>query len=187
MSEISASAIGTMRYAVGEAATIRAYNYNGVEGMTLARLIMAFSFRRAAQTEQTCVNVMNQLALETDRLTDLSNAAKFLLADGKETFGRWEKGKWTAADKSGVRDFLVRIKPELDKSLPAKLGNEPYKVQMAAWEQIRTLLIECNASNELTTVELQTAVNRRDVVYNTVSSTITGLGKSSIACAMKLK
>lgn len=180
MSEISATAIGTLRYAPEGAATIRAYNYNGVEGLTLAQLIMAFSFRRAAQTEQTCVNAMNQLSLGADRLTALSDAAQFVLADGAKTFGRWSK--W-----ADVRAYLVKIGIEA-KILPEKIGGSTaHKEIMAIYEAIRTKLTECNASNDTLAVGLQTSVNRRDVVYNTATSSITGLGQSAIACAMKLK
>ena len=180
MSEISASAIGTLRYAPEGAATIRAYNYNGVEGLTLAQLIMAFSFRRAAQTEQACVNAMNQLALGADRLLDLSDAAQFVLADGQKKFGRWEK--W-----SDVRAFLVKVGVD-EKNLPKSIGGStPHKEIMAVYELIRTKLTECAASNDTLAIELQTSVNRRDVVYNTATSTIAGLGQSAIACAMKLK
>lgn len=180
MSEISATAIGTLRYAPEGAATIRAYNYNGVEGLTLAQLIMAFSFRRAAQTEQTCVNMMNQLSLGADRLTTLSDAAQFVLANGQKQFGRW--GKW-----SDVRAFLVKVGVD-EKNLPQVIDrNTSHKEIMAVYELIRTKLTECNASNDTLAVELQTSVNRRDVVYNTATSSIAGLGQSAIACAMKLK
>lgn len=180
MSEISATAIGTLRYAPEGAATIRAYNYNGVEGMTLAQLIMAFSFRRAAQTEQSCVNAMNQLSLGADRLADLSDAAQFVLANGAKPFGRWKS--W-----ADVRAYLVKI-GVAEKNLPKTIGNgSSHKEIMAIYELIRTKITECSASNDTLAVELQTSVNRRDVVYNTATSTISGLGQSSIACAMKLK
>ena len=133
MSEISASAIGSLRYAVGSAATVRAYNYNGVEGLTLAQLIMAFSFRRAAQTEQTCVNMMNQLSLGADRLTTLSDAAQFVLSNGQKKFGRW--GKW-----SDVRAFLVKV--GVDKAaLPETIDDKtPHAKIMGAYEQVRIKL-----------------------------------------------
>lgn len=186
MSEISAATVCRLRYAPEGAAAVRAYNYNGVEGLTLAQLMMACSFRRAAQTEQACVNAMNQLSLSSDRLADISHAAQFVLqfvqSGAPKSFGRWSK--W-----SDVRAFLVNIGLQDDKTaLPEKL--EPgtsYSTVMGIYEQIRPKLTECNSTNETQVVELQTAVNRRDVVYNTVSSTITGLGKSALACAMRLK
>ena len=182
MSEISATAVCRLRYAPEGAAPVRAYNYNGAEGLTLAQLVMACSFRRAAQTEQACVNAMNQLSLASDRLTDLSHAAQFVLANATQPFGRW--GNW-----SDVRAFLVKIGLKDDpEALPRAIGEKTaHSTIMGIYEQIRPKLTECNATNETLVVELQTSVNRRDVVYNTVSSTITGLGKSSLACAMKLK
>ena len=90
---------------------------------------------------------------------------------------------------SVVRAFLVKIGLQDDpEALPGAIGEKTaHSTIMGIYEQIRPKLTECNATNETLVVELQTSVNRRDVVYNTVSSTITGLGKSSLACAMKLK
>lgn len=180
MGEIITTSIGTLRYAPAGSEQILAYNYNGAEGLTLARLIMAFAFRRAVQNELSCVVAMNRLSIETDRLDDLSGCARYVVTGGTDTSG----GKWANWDQ--VSACLRKVNSAIQ--LPATFGpGTPYTEKMAIYEEIRTMLTNCNVANEKLGLDLQTAVSRRDITYNLSTSTIASLGKSTRVSAAQLK
>ena len=172
MSEISISSIGTLRYAPEGAEGIRAFNYNGVKEMTLGQMVMALCFRRAAQIEETCVCTMNRLSLGTEQLELLSGYAKEVLAGNVSLYN------------STIKPYLLKLKVDADV---LNAGISSYQTKMDVYEQIQMKMAELDTDNSRLNVDLQSQLGRRDVVYNTSSSSILGFGKSAIACAAALK
>ena len=180
MSEISISSIGTLRYAPAGAADVRAFNYNGVKEMTLGQLMMALCIRRGAQLEELCVNAMNRLSLGTDQLERLTGYAQEVLNGNNDLY--------VSTIRPYLIDHLDFKSDDLLASLDAFTDHpDAYQNRMAVYEQMQSKLAMLDTDNSRLAVDLQTAVGRRDVTYNTASSTVLGLGKSALACANALK
>ena len=162
MAEIYAEAIGASRYAPESCAHIELYGYNGAERLTLGQLINAVVVRRCALLERHSVLEMNMVAVDSDRIERLGQHASAILAQSSD---------WASIRNELIADFGVE-----DSSLPDAINS--YNKRMQAFEAVKQKIEECNSSVDRTVIELQTAVSRRDAMYNLATTICSHLGKS---------
>ena len=168
MAEIFLETIGTNRYAPEGADAITLFDYNGAEGLTIGQLLNAICIRRGVYQEKQAVLVMNRLSVETEKLSHLAEITDRILE---------AKGDWNAADF----DFLTKDLEIAAKDLPDRL--DTYQKRMKAFELARQKLQEINGSVERISIQLQSAISRRDVIYSIATMTVQHLGKSMVQTA----
>jgi len=172
MGEVSATAIGTFREAPSGSSRIELYNYNGSEDMTVAQLIMAISIRCSAIYERQSVVQMNMMSRGVDNIELLSGYGDSILAGDND--------KW----KSTIRNALKNTFKVKDSALPAEINT--YSDRMAAMEQIQQLLTQENSDVDRIAIEAETAINRRDSVYDMATQCVTHFGGSLMTAATNM-
>lgn len=162
MAEIYAEAIGANRYAPESCANIELYGYNGAERLTVGQLVNAVVVRRCALIERHSVLEMNMIATDSGRIERLGALASDILASS---------ANWASIRSELIADFGVE-----DSSLPDVISS--YNKRMQAFEAVKQKIEACNSSVDRTVIELQTAVSRRDAMYNMATTICSHLGKS---------
>lgn len=202
MSEISATSIAVNRYAAEGSDRIYLYNYNGCEEMTIPQLVNAICVRSAAYLERSSAVQMNVLTQGSDTLERLTYYAEWVLdgVDSEANAKAWE-AKWKDRRKGfdSVRptykemtEFLQGLGVEglpdvstwTDAQDAAKIAElTAPKAKMTYYTYMEQQIMNVNAANDRVAVELQTAISRRDAVYDIATTVVTHFGKSSINTA----
>ena len=166
MSQILIESLGTSRYAP---VNINAYQYNGLEGISLGQLIMAVCCRRAAAIEAQSVVKMNQLTSTTEFLNEASAVAQRIFTSGASTI--------SGADREFIQNEMkIKLSEE-------EIKIDTYDRRMALFAKIKGKLDDATNESQEQTIALQSLVSRRDVTYNTSAATVKALMQSAMSQA----
>lgn len=165
MTAITQTQISINRYAPADVASVNLYNYNGAEGLTLGQLISAVCIARGAELERGTVTLMNSVASTTGRLRTLADYANEVVAG---------TSNWAA-----IRGFCISQCGIAADSLPTAV--EGYNDRMLAFNAMRTKMDDLTSVAQQTALDLQSTINRRDVVFGTATNTLLALTKSMMA------
>ena len=167
---ITATAIGTNKYAAEGVNDVLLYNRGDAQGLTLAQLIASVCFSAAAVNERQSVVKMNMMNAGTEKL---DKAAEWFsqVADGT---ANWAQAKAFCINTLGI--------PE--SGLPADLNSYANRVNAA--KAMKEKMDQLAQTQQEDMVDLQTMVNRRDVAYTTSTNIITSIGSSAMANASNL-
>lgn len=202
MSEILATTVAVSRYAPRGANAVEVFSYAGCEGMSFGQLVMAICCRRGAVTEAQAVNAMNRLTQSSSWLDALSSVAQQLVNVATSLNAVADLGtsgyacRNTKAYPVTLIDFL-KDECGIDASHLYKLDNDGkpttellditvYANRMAVFDQLKTVLDAATRQSQQDTIELQTLVSRRDIAFNTSSTTVKALGQSMGNTAARL-
>ncbi len=169
---ITATTIALNRYAPEGCEKIELYSYNGVDELTFAQLMMAFSFKRAALLEHESVTLMNRITTNADMLETLSQYGKDIMLGADCT--NWPEIKKYLKEKCGVT-----------ADLPATVA--AYNDMMNAFEALKTKLEDYATVSDRLAISLQTCVSRRDTIYNLSTQTILHYASAMNSTAARLR
>ncbi|MBR5457129.1 MAG: hypothetical protein IKV56_00045 [Kiritimatiellae bacterium] len=156
---ISVSEIGAKLYSVGNA-----------DGLTFAEMIAAVSVRTAAAYEAASLAKMNMMSFSAEKIRRISGCIS-AIASG--TLTDWESERAFLEIEVGVAN------------LPEKLDGHPARI--AAIDAIKASLDALTHKAQEDMIDMQTLINRRDMVFNVSSSVVrvTGLSKMNTAAHLR--
>ena len=147
--------------------SIRLYNSDLAQGLTLTQLVQQVCIRAAAVGEAQSVLKMNAMTSESQRLSEAADWLKQIV-DGT--------ANWTKA-----KDFLVGKMGIPERTLPSTLtinGKPYYNYQMQAAKALQDKMNVLAQTQQEDMIDLQTLVNRRDVAYSTASGVVRSNGQT---------
>ena len=166
---IELSQIATNRYAPEGSQAIKLYSTETASGLTLAQLIAAVCIRTAGALEEQSVAKMNMMSFGTEILEKASDYMR-QIAEGN--MSGWEEAKSYLADTVGV------------VGLPDDIGSYDKRMQAVNAIKERLEILTQQAQEDM--IDMQTLINRRDMVFNTSSNVVKAVGNSKLNAASKM-
>ncbi|MCR5413960.1 MAG: hypothetical protein K6F50_04450 [Kiritimatiellae bacterium] len=159
---IEKTEIAVNRYAPSGAESISLYSNGLASGLSLGQLIASTCLRTAAALEAQSIVKMNIVSKGSATLDEASTWLERLAAG---------RANWSLA-----RAFLTGTMGIAASDLPSSVDS--YDDRMAAIAALKSKMDLLAQQQQQDVIDLQTAVNRRDVAYSTSSNTIRALGVS---------
>ena len=156
---ISVSEIGGNLYSIGS-----------VEGLTFAQMIAAVSVRAAAAYEAASLAKMNMMSFSAEKIRRISDCIS-AIASG--TLASWAKERAFLESEVGL------------PNLPEK--RDGYPACMAAIDAIKASLDALTHKAQEDMIDMQTLINRRDMVFNVSTSVVRATGLSKMNTAAHLR
>ncbi len=154
--------IATNRYAPQGSDAINLYNRDGAEGLTIGQTVMSVCLQAAAASENQSVVKMNIITGGSDVLATAADWMESILSG--------------SADWSQARTFITGTLGVASSSLPD--GIDTYEKRMQVVSAMKSKMDLLAQQQQQDMIDLQTAVNRRDVAFATSSNTVRALGTS---------
>jgi len=182
-SAISFEQIGTNRYAPEGANAIVLFSFNGVDGLTLAQLVMAVCIRQACLVEDQSVLKMNQVNSSAAYLDVLAQVGSYVMAHSSlDATLDLTKTSYIPRhlDEIGMkptyRDFIaVEVGIGYD-ALPENVRDINDKTLV--FDFLESDMSKYSTDNEEQMIDLQSYLSRRDSTYNASSSIVKRLGQT---------
>ncbi len=153
---------------------INLYQMNNSGPLTLAQLVAAVCFYRAAILERRSTLQMNRLTQTTGLLNSMSNVLNQVFQENAQygTTARLAEGYTPRRVPVGcsIETFLKQECQIEAQSLPGSLGDATSR--LTAFDAIRRRMDTLNTQSQQETIDMQSTVNWRDVTYNLSSGTI---------------
>ncbi|MBR0459986.1 MAG: hypothetical protein IJJ26_12170 [Victivallales bacterium] len=174
MSGINIETIRTNPNAPSGFNAVNMYSVNDSELLTLAQLVAAVCFFRAATLEARSVIQMNQLQSNTGLLDTMSNVVHQMIEENAsyETPTRFAEGyrPKKVSTTATVYEFLTQECGIDSAALPGALSSSTNR--LAAYDTLRRKMDAVNTLSQQRTIDLQSTVNWRDVTFNMSSGII---------------
>lgn len=166
---IEANQIAVNRYAPERSRAINLYSTGTAENLTLGQLVAAVCIRTAGALEDQSVNKMNMMNSGTEIL---DKASEYMRQIAENTLGNW------AEARSYLSGTLGAV------GLPDDLST--YERRMQAVDAVKARLDALTQQAQEDMIDMQTLINRRDMVFNTSSNVIKSMGNAKTNAAAKM-
>ncbi len=164
---------------------VNMYSVNGSEPLTLAQLVAAVCFRRAAALEARSVLQMNKLQSNTGLLDTMANVVKQMIEENASysTRARFAEGyrPKKVSTTATIYQFLTQECGIDASAIPSSLTSTTDR--LSAYDALRRKMDAVNTQSQQQTIDLQASVNWRDVTYNMSSGILTRNGTTGMNMA----
>jgi len=184
MSAITMEPIATSRYAPEGSNAIYTYSFSAQTDLRLGQLIMAICIQRAAADEQLAVNASNRMNRDARKMAATANVLEQVVSGNAswETSIDITSSGYTPTKVAADASILEFLEKEIGVTgLPASLSSEADRFKAA--DKIKVEVDRLNRAAEMDSVQVQSALSRRDVEYRSAASTVYGLGQAGLTTA----
>lgn len=165
---IELNQIATNRYAPEGSQAINLYSTATADDLTLGQLVAAVCIRSADAVQAQSVNKMNLMSVGTERLEKTSAYVK---AIAENTLADWAGAKAYLEGTIGVT------------GLPDNLSS--YKKRIQAVNAVKEKLEVLTQKAQEDMIDMQTLMNRNDMILNTSSNIVRAMGGTKMNAANK--